>query len=136
MKGSLVDFLKKMLCRLDCVCVCVCVCVLVVTAQTYGLRQLLQKCIDFVRCKSFTELQKDPYFKRLESGNLIHILQLRVLDLESSIDQVRQLSVHGFITEIKSLGWFFLNSVFFSPSLTSHIQLTVRVQLVQFFIIV
>jgi len=61
------------------------------TAQTYGLHQLLQKCIDFVRCKSFTELQKDPYFKRLEPGNLIHILQLRVLDLESTIEQVREL---------------------------------------------
>jgi len=61
-----------------------------IAAQTYGLQQLLQKCIDFVRCKCFTELQKDPYFRRLEPANLIHILQLRVLDLESSIEQVRQ----------------------------------------------
>jgi len=65
--------------------------VCIFAAQTYGLNQLLQKCIDFVRCKCFTELQKDPYFKRLEPRNLINILQLRVLDLESTIEQVRQL---------------------------------------------
>jgi len=68
-------------------------------AQMYGLQQLLQKCIDFVRCKSFTELQKDPYFKRLEPGNLIRILELRVLDLESTIEQVRDLFRCGAVAK-------------------------------------
>lgn len=62
---------------------------LFVTAQTYGLQQLLQKCIDYVRSKSFLELQKDPFFKQIEPVNLIHILQLRVLDLEVTIEQVK-----------------------------------------------
>jgi len=76
-------FADRLILAIDKVIICI------YAAQAYGLQQLLQKCIDFVRCKSFTELQKDPYFKRLEPGNLIRILQLRVLDLESTIDQVR-----------------------------------------------
>ena len=63
---------------------------LLVTAQTYNLQALLHKCIDSVRHKSFTELQKDAAYKRLDPENLIHILQLRVMDLELSVDQTRK----------------------------------------------
>ncbi|ESO12335.1 hypothetical protein HELRODRAFT_158836 [Helobdella robusta] len=46
-----------------------------------------ERCIDAVRCKSFTELQKDPFYDKLHSENLINILQLRVLDLEAAAEQ-------------------------------------------------
>lgn len=81
---------------------------LLITAQAYGLQQLLHKCIDHVRTKSFTELQKDPHFKRLEPDNLIHILQLRVLDLELAIEQnkkstsERDVRLYGVINELAS----------------------------------
>lgn len=81
---------------------------LLVTAQLYGLQHLLTKCIECVRSKSFTELQKDPYFKKIEPDNLIHILQLRVLDLESTIEQNRKLAgerdtrLYGIINELAS----------------------------------
>lgn len=81
---------------------------LLVTAQLYGLQNLLTKCIDYVRSKSFTELQKDPYFKKIEPENLIHILQLRVLDLETAIEQNRKLTserdtrLYGIINELAS----------------------------------
>lgn len=81
---------------------------LLVTAQTYGLQQLLTKCIDQVRTKSFTELQKDPLYMCLEPENLIHILQLRVLDLEVSIEQNRKATserdarVYGVICDLAS----------------------------------
>ena len=89
-----------------------CYTVCIFSAQTYGLNQLLQKCIDFVRCKCFTELQKDPYFKRLEPRNLIHILQLRVLDLESTIEQVR-----GLCSAAKVIVRYFFCFVFVISSL-------------------
>lgn len=79
---------------------------LLVTAQLYGLQNLLTKCINSVRSKSFTELQKDPCFKKIEPENLIHILQLRVLDLDSTIDQNRRLTserdarLYGVINEL------------------------------------
>lgn len=81
---------------------------LLVTAQAYGLQQMLHKCIDHVRTKSFTELQKDPHFKRLEPDNLIHVLQLRVLDLELEIEQNRKssgerdLRLYGVINDLAS----------------------------------
>lgn len=81
---------------------------LLVTAQTYGLQQLLTKCIDKVRTKSFTELQKDPLYMCLEPENLIHILQLRVLDLEVLIEQNRMATserdarVYGVICDLAS----------------------------------
>ena len=81
---------------------------LLVTGQLYGLQQLLNKCIDFVRTKSFTELQKDPFYSRLEPENLIHILQLRVLDLEAAIELNRKASserdtrMYGIINELAS----------------------------------
>lgn len=62
---------------------------LLVTGQTYNLPQLIARCIDAVRCKSFTELQKDPFYGKLHPENLINILQLRVLDLEAATEQNR-----------------------------------------------
>ena len=47
---------------------------LLVTAQAYGLTQLLAKCIEYARTKSYLELQKDPYFEKLEADNFISIL--------------------------------------------------------------
>ena len=59
---------------------------LLVTAQRYNLQNLLRKCIEFARERSYTELQKDPAFERLEPVNLIAILELRVQDLEQNVD--------------------------------------------------
>jgi len=81
---------------------------LLVTAQTYGLNQLLTKCIDQVRTRNFTELQRDPHFKRVDQTNLIHILQLRVLDLEATVEQGRRSTserdarLYGVISELAS----------------------------------
>jgi hypothetical protein len=81
---------------------------LLVTAQAYGLTELLSKCIEFARTKSFAELQKDPYFKKLEPENLINILQLRVQDLESIVEQnkrsasERDARLYGCINELAS----------------------------------
>lgn len=81
---------------------------LLVTAQTYGLQQLLMKCIEQVRRKSFTDLQKDPLYGSVHPKNLIHILQLRVLDLESSIDENRKITnerdnhIFGIISDLAS----------------------------------
>ena len=81
---------------------------LLVTAQTYGLNQLLTKCIDHVRTRNFTELQRDPHFKRVDQTNLIHILQLRVMDLESTVEQGRRSTnerdarLYGVISELAS----------------------------------
>lgn len=81
---------------------------LLVTAQTYGLLQLLTKCIDHVKTKSFTDLQKDPLYSCLEPENLIHILQLRVLNLETSIDQSQKITserdaqIYGIICDLAS----------------------------------
>ena len=81
---------------------------LLVTAQAYGLTQLLAKCIEYARTKSFLELQKDPYFEKLEAENLISILQLRVQDLESAVQQSkkhhseRDARLYGVINELAS----------------------------------
>ncbi|ELU00894.1 hypothetical protein CAPTEDRAFT_192565 [Capitella teleta] len=81
---------------------------LLVTAQTYGLQQLRLKCIEYARTKSFTELQKDPFYQLLEAENLIGILQLRVQDLESSDQQAkkqqgeRDARLFGVINELAS----------------------------------
>jgi len=81
---------------------------LLVTAQTYGLNQLLTKCIDHVRTRNFTELQRDPHFKRVDQTNLIHILQLRVMDLEATVEQGRRSTnerdarLYGVISELAS----------------------------------
>lgn len=81
---------------------------LLVTAQQYGLHQLLGKCIDKVKSKSFTELKKDPNYKLIEPENLISILQLRVLDLEASVEQGRKIygdrdtKMFGVISELAS----------------------------------
>jgi hypothetical protein len=81
---------------------------LLVTAQTYNLSSLLAKCIDNVRTRSFSELQRDPYFKRIEAQNLINILQLRVQDLETAVDQGRRSTserdarLYGVINELAS----------------------------------
>jgi len=81
---------------------------LLVTAQTYGLSQLLSKCIDHVRTRNFTELQRDPHFKRVDQTNLIHILQLRVGDLEATVEQGRRSTnerdarLYGVISELAS----------------------------------
>jgi len=81
---------------------------LLVTAQTYSLNQLLTKCIDHVRTRNFSELQRDPHFKRVDQTNLIHILQLRVLDLEATVEQGRRSTnerdarLYGVISELAS----------------------------------
>lgn len=81
---------------------------LLVTAQTYNLSSLLSKCIDSVRMRSFSELQHDPYFKQIEAQNLIHILQLRVQDLESTVEHGRRSTserdarLYGVINELAS----------------------------------
>ena len=81
---------------------------LLVTAQTFNLGALLTKCINCIRARSFTELQHDPYFKQIEAQNLIHILQLRVQDLESVVDQGRRSTterdarLYGVINELAS----------------------------------
>jgi len=81
---------------------------LLVTAQTYGLNHLLTKCIDQVRTRNFTELQRDPHFKRVDQTNLINILQLRVLDLEATVEQGRRSTserdarLYGVISELAS----------------------------------
>jgi hypothetical protein len=81
---------------------------LLVTAQTYNLSSLLAKCIDNVRTRSFSELQRDPYFKQIEAQNLINILQLRVQDLESAVElgrrstSERDARLYGVINELAS----------------------------------
>ena len=81
---------------------------LLVTSQLYGLQNLLHKCIDFARHRSFSELQKDPHFKSIEPDNLISILQLRVQDLEMRVDShkkvvsERDAKVYGCINELAS----------------------------------
>ena len=81
---------------------------LLVTSQTYGLNQLLSKCIDHVRTRNFTELQRDPHFKRVDQTNLIHILQLRVMDLETAVEHGRRSTnerdarLYGVISELAS----------------------------------
>ena len=63
---------------------------LLVTAQAYNLTQLLEKCIEFARTMSFTDLQRDPLFGNLEPTNLIHILTLRVQDLEVKCENTKK----------------------------------------------
>jgi hypothetical protein len=99
---------------------------LLVTAQRYGLNQvrellqsevnltpyfgiqLLGKCIEFARTKTFSELKNDPYFEQLEAENLISILQLRVQDLEAADLQTkkqqseRDARLFGVINELAS----------------------------------
>lgn len=81
---------------------------LLVTAQTYGLHQLLVKCIDYIRTRNFTELMRDPHFRYLEPDNLIHILQLRLVDLEAAVEQSRKstserdVRLYGVINELAS----------------------------------
>ena len=81
---------------------------LLVTAQAYGLNQLLAKCIEYARTKSYLELQKDPYFEKLEAENLISILQLRVQDLENAVEKSkkhqseRDARLYGVINELAS----------------------------------
>lgn len=81
---------------------------LLVTAQAYGLTTLLAKNIDFARKKSYAELQKDPHFSCLQPENLIRVLELRVLDLETMVEQNKRLAserdarLYGCITELAS----------------------------------
>jgi len=81
---------------------------LLIAAQTYNLSALLTKCIDNVRTRSFTELQRDPHFKKIEAQNLIHILQLRVQDLETAVElgrrstSERDARLYGVINELAS----------------------------------
>ena len=81
---------------------------LLVTAQGYGLHQLLRKCIQYARERSYSELQKDPFFDKLEPVNLIAILEVRVKDLEQSADvnrkamRERDSRVYGCINELAS----------------------------------
>jgi hypothetical protein len=81
---------------------------LLVTAQKYNLKNLLNKCVDFARTKSFGELQSDPHFGELEPENLIQILSLRVIDLESNLDQTKKANterdarLYGCISELSS----------------------------------
>ena len=81
---------------------------LLVIAQQYNLVNLLQKCIEFARTKTFSELQQDPYFSSLEPQNLIAILQMRVQDLESNLEQTKKVMserdarLYGCISELVS----------------------------------
>ena len=81
---------------------------LLVIAQTYGLKNLLNKCVDFARTKSFSELQSDTHFPELEPENLIAILSLRVTDLELNLDQTKKANaerdarLYGCISELSS----------------------------------
>lgn len=81
---------------------------LLITAQGYGLKTLLMKCIEYARTKTFSELQADPSFQYLEADNLIAILQLRVQDLESVIEtnkraaSERDARLYGCINELAS----------------------------------
>ena len=81
---------------------------LLVTAQAYGLTSLLTKCIEYARNKSFTELQKDPYFDNLQPENLICILQLRVQDLERTLEHTkktvseRDTRIYGCLNDLAS----------------------------------
>ena len=81
---------------------------LLVTGQKYNLLNLLHKCIEYARTKSFSELQADPSFEELEPENLIAILSLRVQDLEMSGEQnkkamsERDARLYGCINELVS----------------------------------
>ena len=81
---------------------------LLIIAQRYNLLLLLQKCIAFARTKTFSELQKDPYYSSLEPHNLIAILELRVQDLESNIETTKRVMserdsrLYGCISELVS----------------------------------
>ena len=81
---------------------------LLVIAQAYGLTNLLAKCIEYARSKSYAELQKDPLFDVLQPENLIHILKLRVQDLEDTIDMgkraasERDARLYGCINDLAS----------------------------------
>lgn len=79
-----------------------------ITAQTYNLKNLLNKCVDFARTKTFTELQTDSLFSQLQPENLISILSLRVTDLESNLDKCKKANserdarLYGCISELSS----------------------------------
>ena len=81
---------------------------LLVIAQAYGLNHLLAKCIEYARSKSYAELQKDPLFDVLQPENLIHILKLRVQDLEGILDMSKRAAserdarLYGCINELAS----------------------------------
>ena len=81
---------------------------LLIVAQRYGLQNLLEKCLEYARHKTFAELQADPHFGSLEPVNLISILQYRVTDLESSIESSKKIlsdrdaRVFGCINELAS----------------------------------
>ena len=81
---------------------------LLIIAQRYNLGLLLQKCIEFARTKTFSELQKDQHYDSLEPHNLIAILQLRVQDLETNVEQTkkvmseRDVRLYGCISELVS----------------------------------
>jgi hypothetical protein len=86
---------------------------LLVTAQAYGLQNLLSKCIQYARHKAFAELQKDPFYQKLEQENLIRILEFRVLDLETTMDQNRKTAsereskLYGFLNDLATgYGYF------------------------------
>lgn len=86
---------------------------LLVTAQAHNLVHLLQKCIEHARHKSFTELQKDPFYARLETVNLIRILELRIQDLEATMEQnkktasERESRLYGFLNDLATgYGYF------------------------------
>ena len=81
---------------------------LLITAQSYGLEMLLSKNIEYARKKSYSELQRDPYFSSLEPENLLRVLELRVLDLEELVEHNKKVSserdarLYGVITELAS----------------------------------
>lgn len=81
---------------------------LLVAGQLYNLSQLINRCVDAVRTKSFTELRDDPSYNKLHADNLINILQLRVLDLEAATEHNRKLScerdarLYGIVNDLAS----------------------------------
>ena len=81
---------------------------LLVTAQRYNLTDLLAKCIEFARQKTYAELQKEPLFNDLYPENLTNILKLRVQDLEHTVEQSKRVStekdarLYGCINDLAS----------------------------------
>ncbi|KAK2172283.1 hypothetical protein NP493_975g04077 [Ridgeia piscesae] len=81
---------------------------LLITAQTYGLMSVLEKCIEFARKKTLPELQKDAFFKSIHPENVIQILMMRCGDLEDKLEQSRKMvterdvRLYGCINEFAS----------------------------------
>lgn len=66
---------------------------LLYTAQNYGLRQLLARCLDYAKHVNYATLTSDPYFELLDPDNRIQVLLMRVQDLEEHLSQVVQCSL-------------------------------------------